>query len=179
MFLFSDDTLSSDKSTLDTVRGSIVQGFRWGCREGPLCDEPMRSCKFKVVDVTLAAEAIYRGGGQIIPASRRAIYSSFLVAEPRLLEPIYHVEIFTPEDCMEPCKKVLSRRRGHITSTAPKPGTSTDSMHWWCLLGQCTDDGCLCFDVFSGFPCVFPQVHHTMSCMVMFQAWIVLVLKLI
>ena len=69
-----DDTLSSDKTTLDTVRGSIVQGFRWGCREGPLCDEPMRSCKFKVVDVTLAAEAIYRGGGQIIPASRRAMY---------------------------------------------------------------------------------------------------------
>lgn len=82
----------------------------------------MRSCKFKVVDATLAAEAIYRGGGQIIPASRRAVYSSFLVAEPRLLEPIYNVEILTPEDCLEPCKKVLSRRRGHITNSTPKAG---------------------------------------------------------
>ena len=124
-----DDTLSVDKKELETVRGSIVQGFRWGCREGPLCDEPMRSCKFRVVDATLASEGIYRGGGQIIPAARRAMYSAFLVAEPRLLEPIYHVEIFTPEDCMEPCKKVLERRRGHIVRTAPKAGTPYHVMY--------------------------------------------------
>ena len=57
------------------------------------------------------------------------MYSAFLVAEPRLLEPIYHVEIFTPEDCMEPCKKVLERRRGHIVRTAPKAGTPYHVMY--------------------------------------------------
>ena len=124
-----DDTLSVDKNVLETVRNSVVQGFRWGCREGPLCDEPMRSCKFKVVDATLAAEGIYRGGGQIIPAARRAMYSAFLVAEPRLLEPVFSVEILAPEDCMDPCKKVLERRRGHITSSSPKPGTPYHVMH--------------------------------------------------
>lgn len=25
-----------------------AQGFQWGAREGPLCDEPMRNVKFKV-----------------------------------------------------------------------------------------------------------------------------------
>lgn len=36
-----DDTLPSevDKGLLGTVRDSIVQGFQWGTREGPLCDE--------------------------------------------------------------------------------------------------------------------------------------------
>lgn len=38
-----DDTLPTevDKSLLSTVKDSIVQGFQWGTREGPLCDERM------------------------------------------------------------------------------------------------------------------------------------------
>lgn len=31
-----------------------AQGFQWGAREGPLCDEPMRNCKFKIMDATIA-----------------------------------------------------------------------------------------------------------------------------
>lgn len=36
-----DDTLPSevDKKLLGSVRDSIRQGFQWGTREGPLCDE--------------------------------------------------------------------------------------------------------------------------------------------
>ncbi len=28
-----------DKALLSSVKDSIVQGFQWGTREGPLCDE--------------------------------------------------------------------------------------------------------------------------------------------
>ena len=36
-----DDTLPSqvDKKLLNTVKEHIKQGFQWGAREGPLCDE--------------------------------------------------------------------------------------------------------------------------------------------
>jgi len=36
-----DDTLPSqvDKKLLGTVKEHIKQGFQWGTREGPLCDE--------------------------------------------------------------------------------------------------------------------------------------------
>lgn len=39
--ILQDDTLPSqvDKKLLGTVRDSIVQGFSWGTREGPLCEE--------------------------------------------------------------------------------------------------------------------------------------------
>lgn len=39
--LLMDDTLPSDvdKKLLYSVKESIKQGFQWGCREGPLCDE--------------------------------------------------------------------------------------------------------------------------------------------
>ena len=39
-----DDTLPTDvdKERLYTVKESIKQGFQWGAREGPLCDERTR-----------------------------------------------------------------------------------------------------------------------------------------
>ena len=27
-----------------------MQGFQWGSKEGPLCDEPIRNVKFKMLD---------------------------------------------------------------------------------------------------------------------------------
>ena len=96
-----DDTLPSqvDKKMLVSVKEHIKQGFQWGAREGPLCDErmcslpcpiilawadrfgltAMRNVKFRILDASLAAEQIYRGGGQIVPTARRVCYSSFLM----------------------------------------------------------------------------------------------------
>ena len=67
--------------------------FQWGAREGPLCDEPIRNVKFKILDATIAQEPLHRGGGQIIPTARRVAYSAFLMATPRLMEPVYYVEV--------------------------------------------------------------------------------------
>lgn len=53
----------------------------------------MRGVRFDIHDVTLHADAIHRGGGQIIPTARRVLYASVLTAQPRLMEPIYLVEI--------------------------------------------------------------------------------------
>ncbi|KAL1982303.1 hypothetical protein VTN96DRAFT_1461 [Rasamsonia emersonii] len=123
--ILQDDTLPSqvDKKLLGTVRDSIVQGFSWGTREGPLCEEPIRNSKFRLTDVTLADQAIYRGGGQIIPTARRAVYSSFLMASPRLMEPIYSCEVLGPADAVSSVYTVLSRRRGHVLSDGPIAGT--------------------------------------------------------
>ena len=90
-----DDTLPSevDKNLLSTVRDSIVQGFKWATREGPLCEEPIRNVKFKLLDASISSEALHRGGGHIIPTARRVAYSAFLMATPRLMEPYYFVEV--------------------------------------------------------------------------------------
>ena len=47
----------------------------------------------------------------------------YSAASPRLMEPVYAVEVQTPADCMSAIYTVLSKRRGHVTSDAPKPGT--------------------------------------------------------
>ena len=53
----------------------------------------MRGIRFNIYDVALHTDAIHRGGGQIIPTARRALYACQLTAQPRLLEPVYCCEI--------------------------------------------------------------------------------------
>ncbi|CAI6278594.1 unnamed protein product [Periconia digitata] len=123
--ILQNDTLPSevDTKTLRSVRDTIRQGFSWATREGPLCEEPIRNTKFRITDVELASEAIFRGGGQIIPTSRRACYSSFLMASPRLMEPVYSCRMIGPADKKASLYTVLSKRRGHVLSDESIAGT--------------------------------------------------------
>jgi elongation factor 2 len=108
---------------LNEIKDSCVAAFQWATREGVLCDENMRGIRFNVLDVTLHADAIHRGGGQIIPTMRRVLYASCLTAQPRLMEPVYLVEIQCPEHAMGGIYGVLNRRRGHVFAEDQRPGT--------------------------------------------------------
>lgn len=83
--------------------------------QGVLCEENMRGVRFDIHDVTLHADAIHRGGGQIIPTARRVLYASALTAQPRLMEPIYLVEI-------QVCHGLASR--------------TGSSRNWWSFFGS-------------------------------------------
>merc|ERR1711894_244168 len=108
---------------LNEIKDSVVAGFQWASKEGVLCDENMRGARFNIYDVTLHTDAIHRGGGQIIPTARRVLYACMLTAEPRLLEPVYLVEIQCPENAVGGIYGVLNRRRGHVFEEAQTPGT--------------------------------------------------------
>jgi elongation factor 2 len=108
---------------LSEIKDSVVSGFQWATREGPIAEEPMRSTRFNIQDVTLHADAIHRGGGQIIPTARRVLYAAVLLAQPSILEPVYLVEIQVPEQAMGGIYGVLTRRRGHVFEEAQRPGT--------------------------------------------------------
>ncbi|KAJ5002939.1 fermentation associated protein, partial [Colletotrichum sp. SAR 10_99] len=108
---------------LNEIKDSVVSGFQWATREGPVAEEPMRSTRFNIMDVTLHADAIHRGGGQIIPTARRVLYAAALLAEPALLEPVFLVEIQVPEQAMGGVYGVLTRRRGHVFNEEQRPGT--------------------------------------------------------
>jgi elongation factor 2 len=53
-----------------------------------MAEENMRGIKFEIHDVVLHADAIHRGGGQIIPTCRRVLYAACLTAQPRLYDPL-------------------------------------------------------------------------------------------
>lgn len=108
---------------LNEIKDSFVAAFQWATKEGALCEENMRAIKFNIHDVTLHTDAIHRGGGQIIPTARRVIYACQLTASPRLMEPVYLVEIQCPESAMGGIYATLNRRRGHVISEEQRPGT--------------------------------------------------------
>jgi len=108
---------------LNEIKDSCVAGFQWASKEGVMCDEHMRGVRFNIQDVTLHADAIHRGGGQIIPTCRRVLYASVLTAEPRLQEPVYLCEIQCPESAVGGIYGVLNRRRGVVFEEMQVPGT--------------------------------------------------------
>merc|ERR1739847_102474 len=108
---------------LNEIKDSVVAGFQWATKEGVLADENMRGCRFNIYDVALHTDAIHRGGGQIIPTARRVLYACALTAEPRLMEPVYLVEIQCPENAVGGIYGVLNRRRGHVFEENQVPGT--------------------------------------------------------
>ena len=61
--------------------------------QGPLCQEKVHGVRFNIHDLTIHNDAIHRRGPQIIPTVRRVLYACMLTAKPRILEPVYLVEI--------------------------------------------------------------------------------------
>jgi len=108
---------------LNEIKDSVVAGFQWASKEGVLCDENMRGCRYDIHDVTLHADAIHRGAGQIMPTARRVLFACQLTAAPRITEPIYAVEIQCPESAVGGIYGVLNKRRGHVYEESQTPGT--------------------------------------------------------
>ena len=108
---------------MNEMKDSFVAAWQWATKEGVLCDENMRGIRINVEDVTMHADAIHRGGGQIIPTARRVFYASEMTAAPRLMEPMFIVDIQTVETAMGGIYSVLTRRRGIIIGEENRPGT--------------------------------------------------------
>ena len=105
---------------LREAREMIIAGFRWACRAGPLCEEPLRGVKVKLMDAQLHEDSVHRGPAQIMPATRRAILGSFLTAKPALLEPVYKIGVSVPAQWVGECSSIITRKRGRILSSEQK-----------------------------------------------------------
>jgi elongation factor 2 len=108
---------------LTEIRDSMESAFQWVSKEGVVAEESMRGIRFNILDVELHADAVHRGGGQIIPTARRLYYACEITAAPRFQEPVYLVDISTPNDVMNGIYQVFSQRRGVIFLEESVPGT--------------------------------------------------------
>ncbi len=110
---------------LKDVRDSIVLGFHWACKSGPLCQEPLRGVEVRLVDALLNEDPAQRESVQISRAISRAILGSCLTAKPILLEPIYKIEISTPTEFFGACASIIKRRHGKIEHTYKRGNLTT------------------------------------------------------
>ncbi|KAG8365236.1 hypothetical protein BUALT_Bualt18G0083300 [Buddleja alternifolia] len=91
--------------TQDVVKNYMVACFQSAAKEGPLAGEPMRGVRF---DVCLL------DGRQLIPMTRRDLCDSLLNSSPRLIEPVYFVELQAPQKALGRIFHELYGRRGCI-----------------------------------------------------------------
>nr|BAJ93702.1 predicted protein [Hordeum vulgare subsp. vulgare] len=108
---------------LAEIKDSMVAAHQWVTKEGVLTNENMRGIRFNLLDVTLHTDAIHRGGGQIIPTARRVFYAAQLLSKPRLMEPIFLVDITAPQAVIGGIYAVMNKRRGTIIEEVQRFGT--------------------------------------------------------
>ena len=108
---------------LQDIKDSFTAAFQDVSHEGVLCAEASRNVSYWIKDVKLHADAIHRGQGQIIPPARRVMCASSIMAETRLLEPIFITEITCPTSKMSGTYKCLNKRRGEIVEEIEVQGS--------------------------------------------------------
>merc|ERR1719362_2104473 len=105
------------------IKEHVTSAFQWATKEGPLCDENMRAIRFNLIDVTLHADSIHRGAGQIMPPTRRACFAAEMTGMPTLQEPVFLVEITSPKDAMSGVYSCMNMRRGCVFEENAREGT--------------------------------------------------------
>jgi len=108
---------------LNEIKDSMVGAFTQVTGAGILCEEAMRGIRFNIDDITLHADSIHRGAGQIMPPCKRAIYACQLNSEPIIYEPMYRCDITVPANALAGVYSTLSARRGVIEGKKDRDGT--------------------------------------------------------
>jgi elongation factor 2 len=112
----SGKTEPLDEETLE----SIIAGFEFACKAGPLCGEPMKHVKVNLVDIQLSEKTDLRGSMEIMRGVGKAVFGSFLTAKPFLLEPVYQTVITVPTELAGECQRIVCSRRGKISGFTQK-----------------------------------------------------------
>ena len=108
---------------MNEIKEHMVSGFEIVTKSGVLAEEPMRGIRFNVVDTVLHNDSIHRGGGQLTPTTRRALYAAELLAKPTLQEPMFMVEITCPQDVVGAIYSCMAARRGEVEEEVIVEGT--------------------------------------------------------
>lgn len=108
---------------VNEIKESVCASLEWFSQCGPLIEGEMQGVQFELKDAQLHADSIHRGGGQIIPAARKTFTAAYLAAEPRIMEPIYLVEISCPRIVASGCHQTLGKRRSSVFEEIPREGT--------------------------------------------------------
>lgn len=99
---------------------SIRSGFDDVIKNGPIAQEQVRGVKFVLHHFVPHEDPAHRGLAQLMPASRRAMLGSMLIADPVLLEPVLGVEVKCPQELIGAVGGVLSSKRGKLLNVEQK-----------------------------------------------------------
>ncbi|MDO9045803.1 MAG: elongation factor EF-2 [Methanobacteriaceae archaeon] len=110
---------------LDEIKELLMEGFESALDDGPIAKEKVMGIKIKLMDAKIHEDAVHRGPAQVLPAIRKAVYGSLMLAGPTLLEPIQKVFINVPQDYMGSSTREVQNRRGQIVDMSQEGDMAT------------------------------------------------------
>ena len=114
---------------LREVLDFVISGFTFACNAGPLCGEPMRGVQVNLLDIQLGEDAEQCSPVEVMRGVGKAVFGSFLTAEPVLLEPVYKTVISAPTELAGACSRIVSSRRGKISAFEQKGAFTVLTSH--------------------------------------------------
>jgi elongation factor 2 len=99
---------------------SIKSGFDDVIHSGPIAHESVRGVKFVLHHFVPHEDPAHRGLAQLMPATRRSMLGSMLIADSVLLEPILGIEIKCPQEQIGTVAGILSGKRGKLLNVEQK-----------------------------------------------------------
>jgi len=108
---------------LNEIKDHVVGAFMQVTGGGVIADEAWRGIRINIDDVTLHADAIHRGAGQIMPCAKKVFYACQIASEPILYEPFYLVDITVPNNALSGVYATLNSRRGEVETMQERIGT--------------------------------------------------------
>ena len=84
----------------------------------------MRAVEVNLMEIQLSENSEQRGPVEVMSGVGKAVFGSFLSANPALLEPFYKTVISSPTELAGQCSRIITRRRGKISAFEHK-GAST------------------------------------------------------
>lgn len=111
------DCSGKARSVSAGVLDAMFSGFEFACKAGPLCSEPVQRVRVNLVDFQLGNEV---DGSEIMRGIGKAVFGSFLTAEPVLLEPIYKIVVTVASELASESTRILTTRRGKVTTYEQK-----------------------------------------------------------
>eukprot|EP01004_Peranema_trichophorum_P005470 NODE_432_length_2764_cov_135.268838_g370_i1.p1 GENE.NODE_432_length_2764_cov_135.268838_g370_i1~~NODE_432_length_2764_cov_135.268838_g370_i1.p1 ORF type:complete len:840 (-),score=158.19 NODE_432_length_2764_cov_135.268838_g370_i1:175-2694(-) len=110
-------------NNISQVKDHFISSWQWATKEGVVCGENMRGVRYDLQDLMLHSDTAHCGAGQMSPAARSNFLGCELSSAPRLLEPMFLVEIQTTQEALGGVYSVLHRRRGSVVGEENRPGT--------------------------------------------------------
>lgn len=110
---------------LDEIKELLLEGFESALDDGPIAREKVMGLKISLKDAKIHEDAVHRGPAQVLPAIRKAVYGSIMLAQPTLMEPIQKVFINVPQDYMGAATREIQNRRGQIVDMSQEGDMAT------------------------------------------------------
>jgi elongation factor 2 len=99
---------------VEEIIDHVKSGFREAVHTSVLAKEPAYGLKVNLEDISVHEDPVHRGPAQILPMTWRPIWCSFLLSDPKLLEPIISFECKLPNDFVSSVIAIVQKRRGRI-----------------------------------------------------------------